>query len=101
MSDQDLSRLEHQIGRVLRAGVNVSATVLVIGLAVSFSGMGAWGPRLLDAGLILLMAIPVTRILASFADAVRRRDTLLVWATGIVVMVLVALFVYVLTRPSG
>lgn len=87
MTDQDLTRLEHQIGRVLRLGVMLSAGALGLGLLLSFAHVAA-APWLLNAGLVLLMAIPVTRIAASFGDAVRRRDRLLGWATAIVLLVM-------------
>lgn len=93
MTDQDLTRLEHQIGRVLRLGVMLSAGALGLGLLLSFARVtaAAW---LLDAGLVLLMAIPVARIAASFGDAVRRRDRLLGWATAIVLSVMAATLLY-------
>jgi uncharacterized membrane protein len=88
MSEQELSRLETIIGRVLRAGVIGSAVLLVAGLIADWGHHAVAGGRLLDAGLIVLMTIPATRIIASFADAVRRRDQLLAWATAFVLLVM-------------
>jgi len=85
MSEDDLSRLEHQIRRVLRIGVVLTGATLVIGLGLYFVGWPGATP-LLNAGLILLMAIPVSRIIASFVDAVRRRDHLLIWSTAFVLV---------------
>ena len=88
MSEQELSRLETIIGRVLRAGVIGSAVLLgagLIGYAARNPSAGDW---LLRAGLIVLMTIPATRILASFVDAVHRRDRLLAWATAFVLLVM-------------
>jgi uncharacterized membrane protein len=93
MSDPDLERLEHQIGRVLRAGVVLSATILAAGLVMALSGV-THAARVLDAGVILLVAIPVARIAMSFVDAIRRRDRLLAYSTAAVLLVLAALFVY-------
>lgn len=93
MSQPDLSRLEHQIGRVLRVGVALCTSTLSIGLLLFFVG-NSWATRFLEAGLVLLMAIPVTRILASFIDAFRRKDHLLVWSTAFVLLVMVATLMF-------
>jgi uncharacterized membrane protein len=93
MSGQDLSRLEHQIGRLLRIGVVLSGSALGLGLALSLAGVAA-SAALIRAGLVLLMAIPVVRILASFVDAVRRRDRLLAWSTAFVLSVMLATWLY-------
>jgi uncharacterized membrane protein len=87
VSDRELASLEDRIGRILRVGVIGSTTALTIGLVLWFTGAGIAG-RLLDAGLILLMMIPIARIFASFLDAVRRRDRLLSWATSAVLVTL-------------
>jgi uncharacterized membrane protein len=87
MSDQNLERLEHQITRVLRIGVLISAIALGAGLLCGFAGE-AIAIKLFVVGLVTLMAIPITRIAASLVDAIRRRDTLLVWSTAIVLVVM-------------
>ena len=80
MTDAELSRLEHQIGRVLRVGVVLSAIALAAGLVCRFAGIRRARSQLLRIGLvILLMAIPVARIVASFVDAIRRRDRCSPW----------------------
>ncbi|HUL72151.1 MAG TPA: DPP IV N-terminal domain-containing protein [Vicinamibacterales bacterium] len=89
----ELSRLEEQIGRVLRLGVALSATTLGAGLVLAFIG-AAVAPLLLSVGLAVLMAIPVTRIAASFVDAVRRHDGLLSWSTAVVLSVMALTLVY-------
>ena len=94
-TDVDLSRLERQIGRLLRVGVAVSATALGAGLVLALAGVPLARP-LLNAGLVVLMAIPFTRIVASFADAVRRRDRLLAGSTAIVLCVMLLSLVYAL-----
>ncbi len=91
--DDELSRLEHQIGRVLRVGVVVSALLLAIGLGLSFSGRPS-SDMFLKVGLAVLMAVPVTRIVASFVDAVRRRDGLLATSTAIVLLVMAGTIAY-------
>ena len=68
MDTPDLARLEEQIGRLLRVGVVLCAAALGLGLALAFAG-SAWASPLLRIGLAILLAIPVTRIAASFFDA--------------------------------
>ena len=87
MKREGLDRLERAIGGILRAGVALSASALAIGLLLKAAGVAEPTP-ILNAGLVLLMLIPVTRILVSFVDALYRRDTLLAIATAIVSAVL-------------
>lgn len=94
MSADELERLEHQIGRVLRTGVGLAALAMIVGLALSLSGAADHAAVILDGGLLLLVAIPVTRIATSFVDALRRRDTLLAWSTGTVLLILLGTFLY-------
>lgn len=93
MSVGELSKLEDRIGRILRLGVVGSTAVLTIGLALWFAGT-AGADALLKAGLVLLMAIPIARILTSFLDAVRRRDRLLSWSTAAVLLILSVTIAY-------
>jgi uncharacterized membrane protein len=93
MSDRDLRRLEDQIGRLLRLGVLLSAIAMSVGLALSFAGVRTGADLSLQAGLMLLIAIPFGRILASFVDSLRRNDRLLTISTGIVLVILVSTFV--------
>ena len=93
MPDPELSRLEHQIGRLLRAGVAVSAATLALGLVCAVGGIDA-GDEIMRGGLVLLMAIQVTRIVTSFVDAVRRGDRLLAGATAFVLVVMALTVVY-------
>jgi uncharacterized membrane protein len=88
MSEQELSRLETIIGRLLRGGVIGSAVLLGAGLIADAAAHTVAGDRLLRAGLIVLMTIPATRIVASFVDAIQRRDHLLAWATAFVLLVM-------------
>ena len=93
MAEEELFRLEHQLSRLLRLGVALSAAALAIGLVMHFVGL-ADGELVMRIGLILLMAIPVTRIAASFVDAVRRADRLLAFATAFVLIVMALTVVY-------
>jgi uncharacterized membrane protein len=80
-----LSRLEEHLGRLLVAGVILSAALLAAGLALWFAN--PHGPAalwLLNAGLIALMGTPIMRVVVSFAEYVRMRDWLFVGLTLVV-----------------
>ena len=93
MSDKDFARLERQIGRLLSVGVVISAVAMASGLVLHFIGAQAAAVRTLQAGLVLLIAVPLARILASFADALRRGDRLLSVSTGLVLAILIGTIV--------
>jgi Protein of unknown function (DUF1634). len=93
MTQPDLSGLERIISRVLRTGVTASTACFAAGLALWIARL-PFAVQMLDAGIIVLMAVPVTRILMSFVDAVHRRDRLLGWATAVVLVVLVLTTAY-------
>jgi uncharacterized membrane protein len=62
------------LGRTLGIGVLVSTVLLALGLLLSLVMPGAPANWLLDAGLVLLMATPMARVLLSCAEYVRERD---------------------------
>ena len=93
MADEEFSRLEHQLSRLLRLGVLLSGVCLAAGLVMHFAGLNR-GETVMRTGLILLMAIPVTRIAASCVDALRRADRLLAFATAFVLVVMALTIVY-------
>jgi uncharacterized membrane protein len=82
---ESLSRLEVHLGRLLIAGVIVSATLLAAGLVLWIATPhGAVATGLLNAGLIALMGTPIMRVVVSFAEYVRMRDWLFVAMTLVV-----------------
>jgi len=93
--DRGLSTLENRIGRILRFGVGATTIALTTGLMLWFAGARVAIP-LLNAGLALLMTIPMARILASFFDAVRWRDRLIGWSTAAVLLILSLTIAYAL-----
>ena len=101
MTDQSnaLERLEQHLGRLLVTGVVVSASVLAVGLAITMvrpdATSGAW---LLNAGLIILMATPILRVIVSFAEYVRMKDWFFVLTTAIVLAELAFTVVTALRR---
>jgi uncharacterized membrane protein len=88
ISTSGLGRLEGIVGTILRAGVALSATAMVVGLVMLQFGVPNAG-RVLNGGLIVLMMIPSARILASLLDAIYRRDKLLALATGYVTLIII------------
>lgn len=91
LADESLARLEALFGTVLVAGVVVSASLLGLGLLLWLLGFaGAWDHRILDAGLITLMATPVVRVIVSAIEYTRRRDWFFA-ATSLAVLAVLAL----------
>jgi uncharacterized membrane protein len=83
-----VSFLETLLGRLMLAGVILSAVSLAIGLARWLAG--GEGTRLLDFGLITLLATPMLRVAVSFLEAIRLRDWFFVGATLTVLLLLSA-----------
>jgi uncharacterized membrane protein len=84
-------RLEQLIGIVFRVGITVSSTCLAAGLLLSLSGMaGAAAALLLQAGLLVLLATPATRVVVSVVEYVIERDWTFTLLTLIVLAELVA-----------
>jgi uncharacterized membrane protein len=93
-----LDRLEAHLGRLLVTGVIVSAALLAIGLGLWLanpqSGIAFW---LLNAGLVVLMATPMMRVVVSFAEYVNMRQW---FFAGVTIVVLVELSITVLVALS-
>ena len=70
-----LARLESHVGRLFTIGVTLSATALAVGLALFLFAPDAPATnRLLNAGLLVLMATPMLRVLLSVVEYVRMGD---------------------------
>ena len=90
MSDEAIGRLEVHLGRLLNTGVLTSAACLALGLVLWMTGAAA-GPAnlLLTAGLMILMATPILRVIVSLVEYVRMRDWFFVATTVMVFGVLI------------
>jgi uncharacterized membrane protein len=89
-SDGD-RRFEVAVGRLLGAGVLASTICLAGGLVTTVArGDSGAGRLLLSCGLVLLMATPVARVVASAISYARRRDWLFAILTLIVFLQLAA-----------
>ena len=65
---------ERLLGHTLAAGVTISTALLAVGLFLSLSSPGSSADGLLNAGILVLMVTPVTRVVLSSAEFVRERD---------------------------
>jgi uncharacterized membrane protein len=81
-----LARLEAHVGRLFVVGVTVSAATLAAGLALFLVAPdGPASSRLLNAGLLVLMATPMLRVLLSVVEYVRMRDWFFATTTLVVI----------------
>jgi uncharacterized membrane protein len=81
-----LTQLELHVGRLFVAGVTISAASLAIGLAFFLVSPDAPATSgFLSAGLLVLMATPMLRVLLSVVEYVRMRDWLFAATTLAVV----------------
>jgi uncharacterized membrane protein len=86
-----IERLELQVGRLLQAGVWLSAACLAAGLALSMAFGSVRLPNtLLTTGLVVLMLTPLARVIASLVAYVRLRDWFFAGTTVLVFLVLIA-----------
>src|SRR5688572_16843847 len=69
MSDRQFERLEVILGRVLMAGVLVASACLAAGLVLWMTGdYPSAADRVLAAGLVVLMATPILRVVVSLVE---------------------------------
>jgi uncharacterized membrane protein len=93
-----LARLEVHLGRLLVAGVTISAILLAIGLGMwLFDAHRSNALVLLNAGLIVLMATPILRVIVSFAEYIAMKQW---FFAAVTILVLLELSVTVLVALS-
>lgn len=91
MSTPRLERLEVTLGRILLAGVLVASACLAVGLIMWMAGgYPIAANRVLAAGLIVLMATPILRVVVSLVEYLRMRDWLFAATTIVVLAVLMS-----------
>jgi uncharacterized membrane protein len=87
--------LERTVGRVLRTGIGATTVCLSSGLALTLMGIGRRPAELLlTIGLMLLLATPVARVVASVVDYARARNWVFFVLTVIVLAELAASVIY-------
>lgn len=77
-------RLASTISIVLRTGVVLSSACLGAGLVLTWLGAGTLTEILLNVGVVVLLATPVTRVLVSIVEYINERDWPFVALTAIV-----------------
>jgi uncharacterized membrane protein len=89
MNPPATDRLERWLGKILTAGVLASTGLLAAGLLLQLLGAvpGA-AAGLTNAGLIVLMATPVARVVASVVEYTLERDWLFAMLTTTVLLIL-------------
>jgi uncharacterized membrane protein len=100
MSGESIDRLEVTLGRLLHGGVLSAAACLAAGLSIWLSG--SWpgvATVLLTAGLMILMATPILRVVVSLVEYARMRDWFFVVTTLFVFGVLVVTLTLALRQP--
>lgn len=96
-----LQCLEITLGRLLQAGVLASAIALAAGLTLwMLRGNSPLSSGTLTAGLLILMATPIMRVLVSLVAYVRMRDWLFA-GTTVLVFVLLAVTVTLAWVKAG
>jgi uncharacterized membrane protein len=83
--------MERVVGIVLRGGVVASTTCLTVGLLLSLAtGGGRIATLLLNAGIVVLLATPVARVVVSTVEYVVERDWRFAALTCLVLLELIA-----------
>lgn len=83
-------RNDSRAARALGLGVALSASLLVLGLILWSQSAEPWATRALEAGLLVLMATPATRVALSLVEYAQDRDWFFVATTLAVLVVLAA-----------
>jgi uncharacterized membrane protein len=92
-TEQQIEAFETVSARALGLGVYVSSAFLAIGLALWLMTTGSWSTRVLDTGLLVLMATPAARVAVTLIECARARDWFFVATTTGVLFVLAAALV--------
>jgi uncharacterized membrane protein len=89
MKQAQLDRLEHALGRILLIGSLVSTAILALGLGMALvAPASAAGPAVIRAGLLVLLATPVARVVASVFEYASDRDWLFAALTFVVLSII-------------
>ena len=85
--------MEQWVGRVLLVGVLTAFVCLALGIGLWLTGAASAG-MLLDAGIVVLMATPFVRVLASALEFAAARDWPFALAGAAVLAILLASMFY-------
>jgi uncharacterized membrane protein len=90
MTPVTTARLERWLGKVLTVGTVASASLLAAGLVMQLAGVNhGLAASLTRAGLIILMATPVARVVVSVVEYATERDWLFTALTMAVLIILI------------
>ncbi len=89
MNDRSSGRLERMLGRVLKVGALTSTALLALGLVLELAGVDpSLSATLTRAGLIVLMATPVVRVVVSVGEYAAEKDWVFLTLTATVLVIL-------------
>jgi uncharacterized membrane protein len=89
MTTLDTERLAPLLGKILGAGAVVSTVLLALGLVLDLARVApGLSTGLMHAGLIVLMATPLARVVVSVVEYVLARDWLFATLTAGVLAIL-------------
>lgn len=89
MSAAEHERLERWLGKILGVGAVTSTALLTVGLVLQLAGtLPDVANDLTHLGLIILIATPVARVVASVVDFTMSRDWVFVTLTSLVLVIL-------------
>ncbi len=84
-----LDSMEDIVGRLLQIGTTAASVLVGVGLVVLFLGIApALAPKLITAGLIILVSTPVLRVVAALGVFVREKDWIFAAISTTVLVVL-------------
>jgi len=89
MTLHDTHATERTLGRLLSVGTRVSTLMLAVGLVMALMRAGVAASWLLHAGLVVLLATPVTRVAVSIVTFASQREWRFVMFTAIVLLLLI------------
>ena len=94
-----LERMEERIGELLSVGTAISTVLLAAGLVLYFAGVQqSLAMGMLNAGLVVLIATPVGRVVASAIGFALQRDWWMVTLTSLVLASLLLSFIIAFRR---
>ncbi|CAI2685416.1 MAG: DUF1634 domain-containing protein [Apilactobacillus sp.] len=112
---EEMGRIELVIGKILRVGVIISATIMILGLLLFlitgksgyptnvfptkfhdiFTGIAHVKPyAIMMLGIFCLILTPVLRVIVSIYSFYKEKDMLYVWITTFVLIVLIISFFF-------
>jgi uncharacterized membrane protein len=90
MNDASTGRLETILSRVLKVGALTSTSLMAAGLVLQLAGVDlSLSATLTRAGLVVLMATPVARVVVSVGDFAMQNDWVFLGLTGTVLIILI------------